>query len=195
VYVWCMCVCVCVCVYVRVRVRACACVYVCVCVCVCVCVFICVCVCVCVVCVRVCTRRPEHQIRATCRQRPARPGVEYVCMYVCVCVCVCACVCVCVRACACVRVCVCVSVDVCLCLCMCMCVCLYSAPRAPDHGCVLAAASSAWRRLQSSNAVSLMITSSSGLLNLHYSTKPRNGNPVNGNHLEICLSSPQKNGN
>ena len=28
-----------------------------------------------------------------------------------------------------------------------------------------------------------------------YSTSPRNGNPVNGNHLEICLSSPQKNGN
>ena len=28
-----------------------------------------------------------------------------------------------------------------------------------------------------------------------YSTTPRNGNPVNGNHLEICLSSPQKNGN
>ena len=28
-----------------------------------------------------------------------------------------------------------------------------------------------------------------------YSTIPRNGNPVNGNHLEICLSSPQKNGN
>ena len=27
-----------------------------------------------------------------------------------------------------------------------------------------------------------------------YSTSPRNGNPVNGNHLEICLSSPQKNG-
>ena len=29
----------------------------------------------------------------------------------------------------------------------------------------------------------------------NYSTTPRNGNPVNGNHLEICLSSPQKNGN
>ena len=28
-----------------------------------------------------------------------------------------------------------------------------------------------------------------------YSTIPRNGNPANGNHLEICLSSPQKNGN
>jgi len=28
-----------------------------------------------------------------------------------------------------------------------------------------------------------------------YSTTPRNGNPVNGNHLGICLSSPQKNGN
>ena len=28
-----------------------------------------------------------------------------------------------------------------------------------------------------------------------YSTSPRNGNPANGNHLEICLSFPQKNGN
>ena len=28
-----------------------------------------------------------------------------------------------------------------------------------------------------------------------YSTSSRNGNPANGNHLEICLSSPQKNGN
>ena len=28
-----------------------------------------------------------------------------------------------------------------------------------------------------------------------YSTTPRNGNPANGNHLGICLSSPQKNGN
>ena len=28
-----------------------------------------------------------------------------------------------------------------------------------------------------------------------YSTSPRNGNPVNGNCLEICLSSSQKNGN
>ena len=28
-----------------------------------------------------------------------------------------------------------------------------------------------------------------------YSTTPRNGNPVNGNHLDICLSFSQKNGN
>ena len=28
-----------------------------------------------------------------------------------------------------------------------------------------------------------------------YSTSPRNGNPVNGNHLDICLSFSQKNGN
>ena len=28
-----------------------------------------------------------------------------------------------------------------------------------------------------------------------YSTTPRNGNPANGNHLEICLSFSQKNGN
>ena len=28
-----------------------------------------------------------------------------------------------------------------------------------------------------------------------YSTTPRNGNWCNGNHLGICLSSPQKNGN
>ena len=28
-----------------------------------------------------------------------------------------------------------------------------------------------------------------------YSTSPRNGNRTNGNHLDICLSSPQKNGN
>jgi hypothetical protein len=28
-----------------------------------------------------------------------------------------------------------------------------------------------------------------------YSTTPRNGNPVNGNHLDQSLSSPQKNGN
>ena len=28
-----------------------------------------------------------------------------------------------------------------------------------------------------------------------YSTTPRNGNRVNGNHLDIFLSSPQKNGN
>ena len=32
-------------------------------------------------------------------------------------------------------------------------------------------------------------------VNLSYSTSARNGNPANGNHLEICLSSPQKNGN
>ena len=31
--------------------------------------------------------------------------------------------------------------------------------------------------------------------NMHYSTTPRNGNPVNGNHLDICLSFSQKNGN
>ena len=30
---------------------------------------------------------------------------------------------------------------------------------------------------------------------MKYSTSPRIGNPANGNHLEICLSSPQKNGN
>ena len=30
---------------------------------------------------------------------------------------------------------------------------------------------------------------------LVYSTTPRNGNRANGNHLEICLSSSQKNGN
>ena len=49
----------------------------------------------------------EHQIRATCRQRPARPGVVYVCMYVCVCVCVRVCLCasVCLRACMCMRMC------------------------------------------------------------------------------------------
>ena len=28
-----------------------------------------------------------------------------------------------------------------------------------------------------------------------YSAIPRNRNPANGNHLGICLSSPQKNGN
>ena len=28
-----------------------------------------------------------------------------------------------------------------------------------------------------------------------YSTSPRNGNRANGNHLDICLSFPQKNGN
>ena len=28
-----------------------------------------------------------------------------------------------------------------------------------------------------------------------YSTSSRNGTPANGNHLEICLSFPQKNGN
>ena len=30
---------------------------------------------------------------------------------------------------------------------------------------------------------------------ISYSTSPRNGNPVNGNHLEICLLSSQKNRN
>ena len=34
-----------------------------------------------------------------------------------------------------------------------------------------------------------------GSFGTEYSTSPRNGNPANGNHLEICLSSPQKNGN
>ena len=31
--------------------------------------------------------------------------------------------------------------------------------------------------------------------NKGYSTTPRNGNPVNGNHLDICLLSSQKNRN
>ena len=30
---------------------------------------------------------------------------------------------------------------------------------------------------------------------IDYSTSPRNGNRVNGNHLDICLSFSQKNGN
>jgi hypothetical protein len=33
------------------------------------------------------------------------------------------------------------------------------------------------------------------LVVVYYSTTPRNGNRVNGNHLDICLSSSQKNGN
>ena len=32
-------------------------------------------------------------------------------------------------------------------------------------------------------------------LTVIYSTSPRNGNRVHGHHLDICLSSPQKNGN
>ena len=33
------------------------------------------------------------------------------------------------------------------------------------------------------------------VLGSSYSTTPRNGNRVNGNHLEICLLSSRKNGN
>jgi hypothetical protein len=34
-----------------------------------------------------------------------------------------------------------------------------------------------------------------GHIAILYSTSPRNGNPANGNHLEICLLSSRKNRN
>jgi len=47
----------------------------------------------------------------------------------------------------------------------------------------------------SANGAVKSVDDTPGELLLQYSTTPRNGNRVNRNHLEICLSSSQKNGN